>query len=195
MDKPRWRRRKWLIDSEIQVKLGVKFVFVLAGYLALFYVVVLLDPLIILMGAGGEAANWFAAHDQVQHFLSFTLTPMLFAMACMVLHAIIMFHRLAGPVYRFRRGFENLQQRDLTRPIQLRKGDLLTGLAEHHNAALERIRTDIEDLRVEINSARAADCTGAELDDRLRRMETILGRWQVVSQSTPEWAEEVPAGV
>jgi hypothetical protein len=181
MSKPKWRRRNWLIDSEIQVKLGVKFVFVLAGYLALFYVVVLLDPLIILMGAGGESANWFAAHDQIQHFLSFTLTPMLFAMACMILH--------------FRRGFENFENRDLTKPIHLRKDDLLTGLAENHNAALDRIKEDFESLRTEIDAARSTDCTGAELDDRLRRMETILGQWKVTEESVPEWAEEVPVAV
>lgn len=50
-----------------------------------------------------------------------------------------MTHRIAGPVYVFRRQIEAFANGDLSARIRLRKGDMFTDEAEQINASLDKI--------------------------------------------------------
>ena len=187
MENPNYRRSRWLIDHEIQVGLGVRLALCMAGYLALFLLVAVVDPLIVLLsGSASEGARDAAARD-LTGFLTSTVGPLLIATACMILHAILILHRLAGPVLRFRSSFGGLEKRDLCDDVHLRHGDMLGTLAEDYNRAIEVLRTDLVAVRDEVESLAEAtrDDGGLEevrrrrMDTSLRKLETVVGAWRI----------------
>jgi len=207
MSRPKIRRRSWLIDKEIQVGLGVRLALCMAGYMALFLAVSLVDPIVTLVSSESTVMARNAAGFEIQRFLITMLGPLLFATACMILHTVLILHRLAGPVLRIRRGFEGLEERDLTGAIHLRKGDLLGSVAEKHNDALDALKADVAALRTEIGSLSDLVADGAQTDDGLRdglrthlaRAEAILARYRLEG-SSPDGtnspvSEEVAAAV
>lgn len=48
-------------------------------------------------------------------------------------------HRIAGPIYRFRRTMESVTADDVVQPIQLREGDELKDMQDEFNAMLEAL--------------------------------------------------------
>jgi methyl-accepting chemotaxis protein len=197
--KKKHRRRLWLIDREIQVGMGVRMALCLAGYMALFMAFSLIDPVSTLLSSDPTAAEREEALAAIREFLSSSLAPLLIATACMILHSVLMLHRLAGPVLRFRRGFQSFRGRDLTNPIRLRTGDMLGTLAAVHNEALETLRTDF--LRLRKSSEAALDLLEQdgeppveELRQHLSTIGGIAGAYNM-ERLVPVPEEEAPVAV
>jgi len=201
------RRRKWLIDNEIQVGLGVRLALCLAAYTALFLAVSLVEPVSTLFSSRADPAALQTARWELHNFLTSTIGPLLIATACMVLHSVLILHRLAGPVLRVRRGLGEIAERDLTGTIKLRKGDLLESVVGRHNEALAVLKRDMSNLAGEVVSADDLLADGAGMDDDVRgrirthldRAAEILGRYRLDPapsapiESAP--ATEMPTGV
>lgn len=187
MRKPKTRRMRWLVDQEIQVGLGVRLALSMVGYLMLFLVIALVDPLIVLLSGSATEGARAAAGSELRGFLGSVIGPLLFATACMILHAVLILHRLAGPVLRFRQGFRSLEERDLTGDIHLRDGDMLGTLAEDHNRALSTLRGDLTAVRDEVEALATAarDDSGIgevrrrRMDASLRKLEALVGGWRI----------------
>ncbi|MEN8148872.1 MAG: hypothetical protein ABFS86_03560 [Planctomycetota bacterium] len=187
MDNSKYRRTRWLVDHEIQVGLGLRLTLCMAGYLVLFLVVALVDPLIILLSGSASAGARTVAGRDLMGFLTAVAGPLLFATACMILHAVLILHRLAGPVLRFRHGLSCVEKRDLTEEVHLRHGDLLGSLAEDHNRAIAAVRADLATVRDEVEALAevARDESGIEeirrrrMDASLRKLETVVGAWRI----------------
>jgi methyl-accepting chemotaxis protein len=197
--KPKFRRRLWLIDREIQVGMGVRLALCLAGYMALFMAFSLIDPVTTILSSDGTVTQREAAVGSIREFLSDSLAPLLIATACMILHSVLMLHRVAGPVLRFRRGFESFRGRDLTNPIQLRTGDMLGTLAAVHNEALETLRTDFVRLRQSSEAAldlleQDAEPPVEELRKHLSTIGGIAGAYNM-ERFVPLPAEDAPVEV
>jgi hypothetical protein len=62
---------------------------------------------------------------------------LLASMAVVVLQASRVAHRVAGPEYRLRQSLQRIRGGDLSFRINLRKGDMLTGLAQECNELLD----------------------------------------------------------
>ena len=195
MSKPRFRRREWLIDNEVQVGLGIRLALCLAGYLALFLSISLFDPISTVLWPGPDEAVRAAAAQRIRDFLSSTGGPLLIATACMILHSVLLLHRVAGPVLRLRRGFESIRDRDLTKPIHLRKGDLLNTAADRHNEAVATVRADVESLRREAEAALAlleGDAPDATaLRQRLDAIAAVARSYRVDGDAAPAGSEAV----
>lgn len=192
MARKTYRRARWLIDSEIQIGLGLRLALCMAGYLALFLVVALVDPIIVLLsGSVSEGARQAAMHDATG-FLRSTIGPLLFATACMILHAIIILHRIAGPVLRFRKSFDNIARGDLSSPVNLRHGDMLESLAEDHNLCLAVLREDLRQVRTEVENLKDAsrddsvlpEVRRRKIEAGLERLDTVVGHWRIDGVST-----------
>lgn len=65
-------------------------------------------------------------------------------------HSIRFGNRIAGPVYRMKRQINSVRKGESVKPIQLRKGDYLTDLAEHIDQLLEEhthLKAEVERYR------------------------------------------------
>jgi hypothetical protein len=62
---------------------------------------------------------------------------LLASVAVVLLQAARVCHRVAGPEYRLRAALARIRSGDLTFRVHLRRGDLLTGLADECNELLE----------------------------------------------------------
>jgi hypothetical protein len=191
MTSRRFRRTTWLIDTDIQVKLAVKFAACLMCYLVLFCVVALTDPLVALVsGESAEIRNKAAA--EIGEFLPTVLLPLGFAAACMVLHGILLLHKLAGPVYRLRRGLGALANRDLTDDIYLRQGDFLRSTVVEYNDSLTTIRMDLDAVREEADAILAAQAEGP-VREHAERLSLILDLYRLrADDPSPEETAEDP---
>jgi methyl-accepting chemotaxis protein len=185
----RFQRRTWLIDTDIQVRLAVKLALCLTAYLILFCVIALWEPILMLFQGG---LGYGTALAEIRAFLAAILMPLLFAIASMVLHGILILHNLAGPVYRIRRGLEALGDGRLDDVMHLREKDYLKSVASLYNEATGRLRLDVEDARAETKAILAAGPSD-EVREHAERLEEILGFYRLGPEDEPETEEEPDA--
>lgn len=182
----RYRRRKWLIDTDIQVRLGVKLAFYVGVYLALFCLVALFEPILVLLKGGIDSVT---AHEEIVTILSAILLPLLLAVACMFVHGILILHRVAGPVYRIRRGLEALADGRLDEVMRLRQNDYLKDVAILYNDAVEKLRMDVEDARSE-TKAILESASEDQVREHAQRLSEILGSYRVGTEDETDAANE-----
>jgi general secretion pathway protein G len=72
-----------------------------------------------------------------------------------VVHAVWISHRIAGPLYRFRRVFDQMAAGDLTPQVRIRDGDYLTAEAAAFDTALACIRARTQSVQEQIVEIRA----------------------------------------
>lgn len=134
------RRRKFVVDPKLQVS----FLLITLGYVVflLFVLAVsLFAPLVLqLRDADLASPDAMAPALSILYLHDRFWLPALLAIIAIVLHSVRTTHRIAGPLYRFRRVFEALRDGVLPRPVRLRKGDYLTAEMEVINAALQSLR-------------------------------------------------------
>jgi methyl-accepting chemotaxis protein len=148
VEMPRWfRRRVWLIDTKVQVRLGLRIVTYLVAYLLLFFAMSVGERFLALQGSLPRAEAWADAWREAATVGGRLALPLLLALGCMLLHGILLLHRLAGPAYRMRLALSRLSEGDLTDIVCLRDGDHLEDLAALYNQGVGRIREDVGETR------------------------------------------------
>jgi len=171
------RRRNFLINRKLQLWLLLTSL----GYILLLLLVVsavLFAPLVIQINRSdtisaetSEAARRFLyLHDA--YWL-----PVVLCLLTISLHSIYSSHKIAGPVYRFRRVCEAMSGGTIPGPVRLRRNDQLQAEAGVVNAMLDTWRRQV------IESKREAEA----LHDAL----TAWQRSQAVPPGETEWADVV----
>jgi general secretion pathway protein G len=115
--------------------------------LGLAVAAVIFGPLIIELRDAGQsvaAGRFLWLHTW---FWPIAITVLTVAVA----HAVWISHRIAGPLYRFRRVFEQMATGDLTPRVRIREGDYLTAEAAAFDAALASLRERTLTVHVEID--------------------------------------------
>ena len=134
------RRRKFVVDSKLQMS----FLLITLGYVAFLLLVIavaLFAPLVSqLRNADAASPEALAPALSILYLHDRFWLPALLALIVIVLHSVRTTHRIAGPLYRFRRVFESLRDGVLPKPVRLREGDYLTDEMEIINAALQSLR-------------------------------------------------------
>lgn len=94
-------------------------------------------------------------------------------------------HRIAGPVYRFRRLFDEIAEGKVGAPVQLRKGDCfenLAGSVTRANATLAQSIMDIKTMAAAL-SKRADALADPELREQVAALNRLLARYEVVREA------------
>ena len=182
MSNARFRRRKWLIDSDIQVRLAAKFATYLLIYFCFFCLIALLEPAAILISGSASKAGSTAAQAEIRAFCETVIMPLGFAVACMTLHGVLILHRLAGPVFCLRRNLGLLADRDLTQGIHLRDGDYLQAVAARYNDTVQTFRMDIEGAREDIAAILEA-ATDEAVTGPAGRLERLFATYRTGSEA------------
>lgn len=95
-------------------------------------------------------------------------------------------HRIAGPVYRFRRLFDEIAEGKVGTQVQLRKGDCFENLAAGVSRANATLASSISKLKVasEVLSRKADALGDRELAEQIATIHQVLDRYHVVPEPT-----------
>jgi len=145
MSKPgRWKvyNRRVLVDR-FQVRLAgvaiVHFLIVVAVFVSALFA-----PIVIDLSSGDLSSP--RVQEAAREFLvlhSRIWLPLAGALALLVLHNVLMTHRIAGPLYRFRRYFKTVGEGKLSTLMEIRDSDYLRKDAVVISEMVESVRNKI----------------------------------------------------
>ena len=141
-----YKRRRILIESYQYRLLFINLLYFCI--ILLIFAAALFLPLILKLRSGsasvieqGELAGQFLAlHARVW-------PAMLVVFVLLALHSTFVSHRIAGPLYRFRKVFGAVARGDLSVRANLRKGDYLGKESESLNEMIASLRAKIESMQ------------------------------------------------
>jgi len=151
--------RKWkfyhrkVLVSRVQWKLvgiiATHFVLVIVIFLGALY-----TPIVMRLGSGdisspevqGAAREFLTLHTRLW-------IPLLGAFALLLLHNVLVTHRIAGPLWRFRRYLKAVGDGDLSSSISFREKDYLQEDAEVATHMVKSLRDKIAHLGRQIGEA------------------------------------------
>lgn len=167
------RIRNYLIDASLQLRFAsylVATAAVLSGYLGwrlwLSYreasrLVALGDPV-----ADEAISKLLANEDRVR--MIWLAAGLAGVVVCLLVFAVVTTHKVAGPALVLGRTCRQVGDGLLRRPRQLRRGDLLIGLADDVAHMVERLRAREEKERATLHDAAMALSGGADGVSRAR---------------------------
>ena len=184
------RRRKFIIDRKLQFKLLLYSV----GYI-LFYIVAigagLFVPLMIQLSNADQTSPEALVVATNFLYLHYHFWPVaLLSVIIVALHSILTSHRIAGPLYRFRRIFLDLKEGTIPEVAHLRRRDLLESEMQSINEMLDGLRARISGIQraEELLEQSIAECKRrvALLDDADIRqcIEELAERGDSLAQAT-----------
>jgi methyl-accepting chemotaxis protein len=179
--KPDRKRRIILIDTRFQLRLAGGFMLIQLGLTAVFTfaLYVFMDSEIQAGLASAHAA--YRTLDRMLFPLVMVLAGFNLALstALVTSFVVLLSHRIAGPLYRFRKVMEELAERSISDHTSLRPDDQLGALSEPTRQALSTLEADFSALRESLQEARSAHESGNALATReaLDHMAARLEPW------------------
>lgn len=142
MAEQKFKRRKFLVDPDLQIGLSAEMVGWVFAYFALFSIAAQLPDVVTLLSSDADSAAHLAAADELRAFARIVVLPMGVTFVAMAVHGVFLTHRIAGPMVRFKRTVRELAARRLPGPIALRGKDHFKDLADEMNVAVSVLRED-----------------------------------------------------
>jgi methyl-accepting chemotaxis protein len=155
MAQRRYRRRRILIENYQYRLLLINMMHFFT--ILLIFAAALFLPLILQLKSGGlseieqgeVASQFLSLHARVW-------PAMIVVFVLLALHSVIISHRIAGPLYRFRTVFKAVADGDLVVRATLRKTDYLEKESDGLNAMVGSLRAKITELHQEYEEVHAA---------------------------------------
>jgi methyl-accepting chemotaxis protein len=130
--------------------------------------------------------DWGLVGQLLQH--QWWLILVFVAVSLGISFGLILFytHRIAGPVYRFRRLFDELAEGKVGIQVQLRDGDCFENLAASVSRANATLASSITTLKsaAAVLSQKADSLGDRELGEQIAAINRVLDRYQVVPEPT-----------
>jgi methyl-accepting chemotaxis protein len=142
------RRRQYsIIDRSLQYRV-LAIVVTYSMVIVLFLAVCLFVPDILAMTNEGLSLEVRAAAAEKLLTLHSRVWPAIIAVVCVLgIHSVRIFHRLIGPLYRFRWAFDKISEGDLNFRVQIRKSDYLHREEAALNKMIESLAEKCEKLQ------------------------------------------------
>lgn len=159
-----YKRRKYLIDRRLQAKYALLTILLLLVYTFLFAAILFIPQILGLVASNTIDEQAKAARMLLN--LHQSVWPALGLVAVILsTTSIFVTHKIAGPVYRFRKVLSEVSAGNLEISIKLRKRDDLKDLAEDLNNVISELRTFV--LTLQEDHATMAACID-EIEDKIR---------------------------
>lgn len=149
--RPPFLKRRILIVEGFQIRFIVTQLLWLAALMAMGALVLFYRPVTIMLGDRPEQRLDVATRFLALHGLVWPLLIAFFASATVV--SIVMTHRVAGPLYRFRRVFDDVARGVLTMRVRTREGDYLKPEAEQLDRMIGSLRGHVSKLKADVAQA------------------------------------------
>jgi nitrate/nitrite-specific signal transduction histidine kinase len=146
--KAKTRRKQYsIVDRSLQYRV-LAIILIYSLVIVLFLAVCLFIPDILAMSNQDLSLELRAAAADRLLTLHSRVWPAIVAMVCVLgIHSVRIFHRLIGPLYRFRWAFSKIGNGDLSFRVKIRKSDYLHREEEALNQMIERLSERCESLR------------------------------------------------
>ncbi len=143
------RRKHYIIDKRLQYRLLIYngiyllvIILTIAAGLLLPLVLELSSPH-LSVAQQGEVVNKIL-------YLHSRLTPILvIVFLILIAHSVVVSHKIAGPLYRFRATFDQVAEGDLSRMTKIRKGDFLLNEQTKIEEMIEALGSRLHHLKNE----------------------------------------------
>ena len=176
----RWSRKRFLIDPLQYRLLGASLFYFLA--ICLIFIINFFGPLI--EDLEGKPTASLAREDAATAFLyldSRMWSSLVVLFVLFGVHTVLVSHRIVGPLYRFRKGFQAASEGDLS-PISIRKNDYLKREVNSINAMFKTLGARIAEMRQCCDEAQAvlprlreaAKASGEEVHEQAREIEARI---------------------
>ena len=142
------RRKQYsIVDRSLQYRV-LAIILVYSLVIVLFLAVCLFIPDILAMSNQDLSLEIRAAAADRLLTLHSRVWPAIVAMVCVLgIHSVRIFHRLIGPLYRFRWAFSKIGNGDLSFRVKIRKSDYLHREEEALNQMIEGLSERCESLQ------------------------------------------------
>ncbi|MEZ6135663.1 MAG: hypothetical protein R3C53_12205 [Pirellulaceae bacterium] len=142
MNAPKIKRRRFLVDRQVQCALGLR--------IATHWLIFLLASLVITtvlrtMGSLDQANLWSNIGSALAE-QTIMITVALALLPWFVHDSLSLSNRFAGPMVRLRSAIKALRQADGTDPIKFRNGDFWFDVAEEFNDLRKQVMLDRAEL-------------------------------------------------
>jgi nitrate/nitrite-specific signal transduction histidine kinase len=143
------RRKQYsIVDRSLQYKV-LAVILIYSLIIVLFLAVCLFIPDILTMNNQDLSLEIRAAAADRLLTLHSRVWPAIVAMVCVLgIHSVRIFHRLIGPLYRFRWAFSKIENGDLSFRVQIRKSDYLHREEEALNQMIAGLSERCESLQL-----------------------------------------------
>ena len=172
------RRRTYFIKKEFQRNFILKFCgLVVAGSVISGSIVYFLSKSAVTTTFVNSRLAIKSAADFILPavLLSSAIVVGVIGIAAMVL-TLLASHRLAGPLYRVEKDFEEVAGGNLKKKFTLRKTDELQSLAVNLETIVESLREDIGELKTKIDEIEPTLVSEAS-KERIKDIKKILGKF------------------
>jgi methyl-accepting chemotaxis protein len=202
------RRRHFLIDR-LQYKLLAINIFYLTTIVFLFLVAIFVPVIIALYSDSSFERSAAAATDFLSlHKRVWPAVPV--ALLLISVHSILVSHRIAGPLYRFRRVFRSIEKGDLSVRSGVRKKDYLLRESNTINDMIEGLvgqvgrikqqQREVQAVRAELGSFAGVESLPGlaqlldRLDSRLAALDEEMAGFRLPEGETGEGVDAEGAG-
>ncbi len=177
MLRSRWRRRRILIDRLQFRLLGLNICYLIA--VIFVFLAAIFSPVILDLYSDGPPEDSIRAADEFLSLHKRVWPAVPVALLLVSVHSILISHRIAGPLYRFRAIFRSVQQGDLTAYTHTRRGDYLQNEAVALREMIEGLSQRIASVKVVARKLHATlpdpeQAIGMEQRETLRELQAGL---------------------
>ena len=172
-----FRRRNYYIDKDFQIKFVMKFCALVAGGAGLTILMLyLLTQLSTTVSIVKSRVVVMTTADFLLPLLAQTVVIVTVAVGITTaIFTLIVSHKIAGPLYRFKQTFKELEQGNFSNQIRLRKDDQLHEVAVEFNHMINAVRNQIHEAN------RATEAIKHDLDD--------IGEFNIEDQKRRKFTE------
>ena len=181
MAKP-YKRSKLVIDN-LQYRLLIVGIIYFSIVVIIFACGVFVPVIIQLEKAGISSREVQSAAHQFLVLHERVWPPLGFAFVLLVVHSVLVSHRIAGPLFRIRAVLESVGGGDLSGKITLRKNDYLKTDADTVNTMIDSLREKIDRLQKHGSEASA--------DLAVLKNEVQIGSMDSVAKQTNKLSTDI----
>ena len=149
----KFKRSRYIVNKRVQYSMGL----VLISYFIVILLVVgiaLFGPLFFSLNNKEMSLDVKSIiADQILYMHLYFWPAFIFVSCILVIHSILVSHRMAGPLYRFGLFFKKIREGDVSETISIRKHDYLHPEKDMMNEMIISIRNRIDVLKTEHKKA------------------------------------------
>ena len=143
------KRRTLIVDRSLQYRF---FAIALFHFVIILFVIIgsIFFPLSLQLN--DASLSWMERNEIASRFLSLhsrIWPPTLIALVFITLHWTVFSHKIAGPLYRFRKVFHEISEGNLSIQARIRKNDCLKNESSCIDDMILALRTKISDLDIQ----------------------------------------------
>jgi hypothetical protein len=143
-----FKRRKVVVDADLQAGLAFNMMGWLYFYVVMFAVVVNGRAIWAVLTSSESDPEYFDAVQRLEWFTRFSVVPLIAMLVCIAVHGVVSAHRVAGPIVRIKQALRDIANRSYPpTPLTLRPKDYFKDIATELTTVLDMLRDDAARVR------------------------------------------------